>query len=533
MDRDEFYSFFRRAGISREEMNSYSDVEFQNILCGLLDDNPDQGLRPLRRTSLPPGATPAVLDGFGNGRYDEDEALKIAIENSIDDMLVAPHLRQPLDPRNEIVHPAAHPPRGVLPRQNRMGGVPKDLQPKPTPLPPTHTKQQDHPPRIPSSRSNRPPLNLRQPPKPTVANHPKPTQSIQRKPVSEHNNNPRLTSQNSSTRTRVTSTNSRNAQSSSRKLPNNTGLSVRPAPKPAERRNDRNFADLMDAEYQSRRVGANISKPPSARGTARTSSRSKPTDKSTTVERKAEPAKKKENPIEKKVEPPKKPEKPKTIEKKIDPPKKPAKPTELPQQIPDLPNFDDIPPQIKDEFDVPEEIISKYQEKPALPAPSMQEEINLPKPEEREQPKPPHELRESQKIRNFQNLQYEQLVKEQEEKDLEEKRRIQEEEEKKKQEEQNKLAEEHKVEEIMKKMPPEPKDGVTIAVNMNGKRIIRKFSPNQPALHVYAWVASNTDPVLPLDAFELSVVGKPVLDINKSLDEQDVKGRVMLSMMEI
>lgn len=83
-------------------------------------------------------------------------------------------------------------------------------------------------------------------------------------------------------------------------------------------------------------------------------------------------------------------------------------------------------------------------------------------------------------------------------------------------------------------LPEEPKQGVTIAVMMNGKRLIRKFNPDEYGIDVYAWVAGQTideepDSRLYFDNFELGIGGGHIIDMNQTLQEQGVTGRVLIN----
>lgn len=82
-------------------------------------------------------------------------------------------------------------------------------------------------------------------------------------------------------------------------------------------------------------------------------------------------------------------------------------------------------------------------------------------------------------------------------------------------------------------LPPEPATGTTIATILNGERIMRKFSPQEPAANVYAWIAgennlSDTPDKLFVDNFELRLPGGVVIDPTQTLEEQALKGRIMV-----
>lgn len=77
----------------------------------------------------------------------------------------------------------------------------------------------------------------------------------------------------------------------------------------------------------------------------------------------------------------------------------------------------------------------------------------------------------------------------------------------------------------------EPATGVTIAIMLNGKRYIRKFNPTDLAKDIYSWIAGQTineDDKLYLDMFQLKKATGEVIDPNLSLQDQNLKGRIML-----
>lgn len=86
-------------------------------------------------------------------------------------------------------------------------------------------------------------------------------------------------------------------------------------------------------------------------------------------------------------------------------------------------------------------------------------------------------------------------------------------------------------------LKPEPAQGTTIAVMINGQRYIRKFDPNSKAEDVYAWAAGQTideedeDEKLYFYNFELQAPGIGVISPDETLAEQGVKGRVMLNVV--
>ena len=148
--REDFYDFMLLHGIPEADIRSMTDTEFQMTLNALLDENspraPYQQARPTRQASGGNQYQGTTLpDGFGNGSFDEEEAYKRAIEASLDDMLIAPHLRPKPSPRNEVgIH--HRPSSNINSHTNSNYGYRKEPSnypprpnPKPTPLPSTKT----------------------------------------------------------------------------------------------------------------------------------------------------------------------------------------------------------------------------------------------------------------------------------------------------------------------------------------------------------------------------------------------------------
>ena len=68
---------------------------------------------------------------------------------------------------------------------------------------------------------------------------------------------------------------------------------------------------------------------------------------------------------------------------------------------------------------------------------------------------------------------------------------------------------------------------------MKARRTNHKFSPDEDAIHVYAWIANESAGQLDLDSFELAPVGGQKIEKGKTLEEQNIKGRVMLSIIDL
>jgi hypothetical protein len=84
-------------------------------------------------------------------------------------------------------------------------------------------------------------------------------------------------------------------------------------------------------------------------------------------------------------------------------------------------------------------------------------------------------------------------------------------------------------------LPPEPAQGTTIAINLDGKRKMRKFGADEPGEHVYYWVASefiSAGQTKEIEEFEVRFIDK-VIDKEATLEEQNITGRVVLSVCEL
>jgi hypothetical protein len=106
---DEFFvGLFLERGITMDEIQAMSEVEIQATINSCLDD---PGPKP--RASPPrPAMLATAHSDFSNGTFsDYQDALAHALENSLDDQLVAPHLRPLPNPEDEI---KPDPVRGTL-----------------------------------------------------------------------------------------------------------------------------------------------------------------------------------------------------------------------------------------------------------------------------------------------------------------------------------------------------------------------------------------------------------------------------------
>lgn len=77
----------------------------------------------------------------------------------------------------------------------------------------------------------------------------------------------------------------------------------------------------------------------------------------------------------------------------------------------------------------------------------------------------------------------------------------------------------------------EPATGVTVGIMLRGKRFVRRFDPAELAADVYSWIAGQTiheDERLYLDMFQLKKATGEVVDPDATLQDQNIKGRIML-----
>ena len=145
----------------------------------------------------------------------------------------------------------------------------------------------------------------------------------------------------------------------------------------------------------------------------------------------------------------------------------------------------------------------------------------------------PNEMRQSHNERNFQDLEYEQILLEAQREEEEKKRKEEEEARKLHEEQKEQESKENKLRKILQNMPEEPQTGITIAVVLFNKRVMRRFLPSQPGIDVYAWITKESDGQLDLDEFEMAPLGGEKLDKHQTLEEQNIKGRVMLNITNL
>ncbi|OHT14985.1 hypothetical protein TRFO_14655 [Tritrichomonas foetus] len=111
--REDFRDFMLANGISQLQLQKMSDQEFEIALSTLLDvnsprfftNNSHQAENSLQTESASQANQFPIQnfdDNFCNGDLDEEEALRLAIEQSLDDQLIPPHLRQIPSARNEV-----------------------------------------------------------------------------------------------------------------------------------------------------------------------------------------------------------------------------------------------------------------------------------------------------------------------------------------------------------------------------------------------------------------------------------------------
>ena len=141
-------------------------------------------------------------------------------------------------------------------------------------------------------------------------------------------------------------------------------------------------------------------------------------------------------------------------------------------------------------------------------------------------------LTRSQAIRKEQDDEYQNAVIEQQQRDREEEEQRRREEEEQRRQEQQQLNREDELQSKFRALPAEPKDGIVLACNLNGKRIQRRFDPHAKGEMVYVWVAGQTlesNEKLFLDSFDLKrQINGAVISKEEPLDDQGVKGREMV-----
>ena len=562
-----------RSSADRSGNHAFDDDELNAALAASLEDAPaglyaSNSRSPRNRTQQnqrpsqirhPPsyGAnlSRAAMDGFGNGDLDEEAAMKAAIEASLDDMLIAPHLRPRPDPRNEIVHPDVG---GAISRNKvsnyhpKVGGIPKELQPKPTPLPSTKkttNATRTNARQVTGTKAKEKPLNSRLYVQHNAPAVPAPSGNSRRPTTTSK---PRINSSSSNT-----SVKSRNATNATKPKPSANARNPPNAKRPT-------FGEIppiharepINSRPSSQRT---VPKAPASKGGV------KKTTPGSTAQKRANPQNQFNNPppsFSTKQEVKTKPKADLPTRTRSDgtkglphhiPPRR--GPIELPaaeiiREAPRVPPKKSVP--VRETFEEPiADEIAPHDHNSYFHAQNGYidqlleyekkfDEIDLPPPAKIDSPQPskalsaaPAEMRKSHNERNLQDLEYEQILQEAERE--EEEKRKKEEEERQKMEEMQKEqdSKESKLRNILQSIPPEPQNGTTIAVVLFNKRVMRRFSPDEDAIHVYAWITSESGGQLDLDSFELAPVGGEKLIKGKSLEEQNIKGRIMLSIIDL
>lgn len=603
--RIELLPLFFEHGITAEEIETMTDIEFQKTLNGFFEPEPEPyyneppppaHARPARYA--PPPA--AFDDGFGNGGLDEDEALRRAIDASLDDQLEPPWAHTRPSPQNEV---------GTVNRRvssvaNRYyDGDDEEIvrpNPKPTPLPgssanqrlrdsstqranPTRpaqganhpssqVKSQTRPRPTPNTRNDEvlsymdlPPSNANRP-KPTgtgVTNKPKPTKSTVPKdsrtnrPVSKpYQESGSLASRNAPRSDPALQVNAKKpAGQSSYKQPNVGRTIDRKTPRATDRLTPRTPA--MESSTAARGPAKPATKPKTQKtdpvshfpDVPSYEPRVRPDPKPSTRATNPEPRITSQLSFENRPN-----NTPKAEARHTLPPNEPGKRQTYVNldAIPD-PTFDAIRPhsRIQPTFVEDEPIIAqqppsqfKYlndygsvihappRNEPTFAPPPF---VDEPPPRTPPRPKSNPVLTESMEIRQIQDIEYIEAVEREKQKAREEEQKKRLEENKIKLEEAKKQKRANDVLMQFNSLAPEPEKGTIIAVQMpNGKRITRKFDPSVKGVQIYAWIAGQTldspeEEKLFLDSFEVNTtIGKTKVDIEKTLVEQELTGRIML-----
>ena len=145
-------------------------------------------------------------------------------------------------------------------------------------------------------------------------------------------------------------------------------------------------------------------------------------------------------------------------------------------------------------------------------------------------------LTASQRIRKDQDDEYQNAILEQQQREREAEEQRRREEEEQRRQEQQQLNREDELQTKFKALPAEPATGTAVAVQMNGKRLQRKFDPQAKGEVVYVWIAGQTlesDEKLFLDSFILKTATGAAIAKEEPLDAQGVTGRVMVVIDEL
>lgn len=587
--REDFRDILLSAGLSQAEIQNIPDDQFEVFVSALLDENSPRmprrpqpaPLQPRNQYAAPQVANRATLsDGFGNGNMSEEEALRLAIEQSLDDQLIPPHMRPIPEPENEV---------GYRPTQRRAASnrqdiyrfdqksYPKYPNPEPTPLPRQITTKRTQI----ADRQYKPPSSTYE------SRYQTSTTPKTRTRTNQTTSNPRTTPKTGTRTTagpKTTTTYNnpqRNVTSSKSKVRN--ANQYNPTNRFEQRETDvpRSTANFVVTNSTTK---TNTTTRTNARKTPVTSNRDTKTPKSTANPRLTPATKEigydvvmsKPDAAPHSRNPPKstnystktsnvsnhnlstKKSTDRIQSNKV--PHQSSHPTFPTEAITD-PTLDILHPNNRfnnknDEslFEWADGLPSKKAtsnqqsnvNKPRPPPPPAYEEpIYIPEvqpPPPKPAPKAQPSLSDSQKLRNLQNMEFimaEQEAERKQREEMEQKAAIERQLEQEKRNKENKLKNTKSLYEKLPAEPPNDKGVVTVKVQIpDGQGIVRRFLPDRPGNDIYIWVSGNTldlpeEKRLYPDSFELNVTFNEVLDKNKSLAEQNIKGRIFLSISEL
>ena len=572
--RDEFFDVMVSHGIPINDIIHMTNDQFEDVINDIYDFGDDfdynkvlnrrnpngngHGPNPPHNRPQTTNAQPAINhnrgpvafdEDFGNGNYDEEEALRIALENSLDDQLIPPHMRPIPSPRNEVgfngpstrsrrTQPSYE--RSHLPMPN----------PKPTPLPqatnPKKTNYTYKPNNQTRTAANNQPTNAR---KTNVSYKPPAMTNARSKPGNNQRtgapSKPNLSGV-SGTKTNVTakrnepghnlyidnthrrptdSQRKRDTGRANHNAPTTNASKTRCVAPVSTKRNEgalnidtthqrtSNRSNQYNSPPRSNRTNANPHRMPSSTFVDDINERI------SAVDMQFQNAERTFNEMDYNFD-----------DDYLDP-----------DIFVDRPSYKQ--PNQRKETQAPK-FQPPPQRKEAIPPPPQRKEV-VPQPQKIEPPppSPPKQtesrpLTESQMIRNAQDFEFAQAQQEAHKKEMEQINQKRLEEEKKRAEEREKQDKINKVTNMVKKLPAEPEKGITIAVQFpSGERKTRKFAANTKGEYVYAWAASHKidgpdEEKLFMDSFELRPMGpqSEALNQDKTLEGQGISGRVLLAL---
>ncbi|KAK8894442.1 hypothetical protein M9Y10_022876 [Tritrichomonas musculus] len=589
-DRLVFRDIMLEHGISEAEMRAMTDREFEMTVNALYDEsspritqNQPRNNRNYRGTTLD--------DGFGNGNIDEEEATRLAIEASLDDMLIAPHLRPKPSPQNEV---GIHPRPSTRPNHymesnhyyhNESTNYPSRPNPKPTPLPqpkPTRTTEYSKYNTKTRAPSCSHPRSTQRTPSQTkrISDVPEPSTKPQTRPkpaASRPSNQAHLVVTNSQPKV---NSNSPIAGTTTKKTQKTTTGSRPPSSRTPGAQHPVPIARTGAAKAtttSTKATGATRATPTSGR--TRTTTTTTGATRTNATRPSNAPAVRSgvkknisSNPSNDSNNFPSRTSIGLAADEIIHTNKPSANQTPRSRNVnrqqsnPNIPKrtsstnvagkttfadeaiFDPTPEILhpKHYIEDDDRLFDNVQNRISKPATNSK--YSQPKPEPKPHPPPKTEekpkadkyverpLSESQIIRNVQDMEFIMAQQEAERKEREEAEKKALEEMQLKEEQQKKENEIEEARRLFKSIPPEPQnaaESITIAAQMpNNKRVMRKFPPNTKGIHIYAWISGQTldlpeEERLLPDVFELLNLNQTI-DKNKTLEEQNITKRVFL-----